>query len=220
VEAQQADPDVEMIDDDTVVLPWWKNPFNIVAIAVALAVLGGTIGYVIGNNTALDDPTSTEVRFLQDMRVHHEQAVEMSLAYLNNEGADRALRTVATTILLEQQLEIGRMIQLLRGFGESEVNEEDVAMEWMGDPVPLDEMPGLASEDELRRLRETTGPDADRVFVELMTAHHSGGIHMAEHVAEHADVADVRRMAEQIVRGQTEEVDELASLLSRAQNAG
>jgi uncharacterized protein (DUF305 family) len=206
--------------DDSIVLPWWRNPFNIVAIAIALAVLGGTIGYVIGNNTALEDPTTTDVRFLQDMRVHHEQAVEMSLSYLNNDGTDRALRTVATTILLEQQLEIGRMIQLLRSFGESEVNEEEIAMEWMGDPVPLEEMPGLASEEDVQRLRDATGADADGVFVELMTEHHLGGIHMAEHAVDHAAVADVTTMATQIVRGQTEEVAELTALLGRAQSGG
>jgi uncharacterized protein (DUF305 family) len=154
------------------------------------------------------------------MRVHHEQAVEMSLSYLNNDGTDRALRTVATTILLEQQLEIGRMIQLLRSFGESEVNEEEIAMEWMGDPVPLEEMPGLASEEDVQRLRDATGADADGVFVELMTEHHLGGIHMAEHAVDHAAVADVTTMATQIVRGQTEEVAELTALLGRAQSGG
>lgn len=34
-----APDDVDDVDD-SVVLPWWRNPFNIVAIAIALAALG------------------------------------------------------------------------------------------------------------------------------------------------------------------------------------
>jgi uncharacterized protein (DUF305 family) len=103
---------------------------------------------------------------------------------------------------------------LLRGFGASEVNETDVAMAWMGEPVALDRMPGLATDDDIDALRRAVGPDADDVFVALMTAHHQGGVHMAEHAAEHAAVDEVRRMARSMAVAQTEEIEEMATLLA------
>lgn len=203
--------------DDVVVLPWWRNPLTIGALVIGVLALVGTLGFVIGNNLAIDEPNETDVGFLQDMRIHHEQAVEMSFLFLNNPDTDPSLRTVAASMMLEQQLEIGRMIQLLRSSGESEVNETDEAMTWMGAPVPLEQMPGLASADDVDRLRTATGLEADRIFVELMTVHHLGGIHMAEHAETHADLAEVKRMASQIVDNQREEIVEIERLLERAE---
>jgi len=208
------------LPDDTVMLPWHRNPANLVVLLLAAAVLAGALGWVIGNNTALDDPDETDIGFLQDMRVHHEQAVQMSLIYLDGmadeSGIDRNLGIVAREILVGQNIEVGRMIQLLRGFGESEVNETDLAMTWMGEPLPLDRMPGLATNDDLEALAAATGDEADALFVQLMSAHHEGGIHMAEHAATHAATDEVRLMATQMAATQTEEISELSRLLVAA----
>ena len=45
------------------------------------------------------------------------------------------------------------------------------------------EMPGMATEEQLDELADATGADADDLFVELMVAHHQGGIDMAEEAA-------------------------------------
>ena len=140
------EPDVELQDggdadepdDEVLVLPWWRNPINIVAIALAIAVLAGMGGWVVGNNRALPNPNDVDVGFLQDMRVHHEQAVQMSFIYLEDPGTDGDLRTIAREILVGQNIEIGRMIQLLRDYGEPEVSDSDLAMAWMNEPVDVD----------------------------------------------------------------------------------
>ncbi len=198
-------------------LPWWHSPLNLALVLLTAVVLAAGIGYVVGNNRALEDPGPTDIGFLQDMRVHHEQAVQMSLVYLDRPDTAPALQTTAREILVGQNLEIGRMIQLLRGFGASEVNETDVAMAWMGEPVALERMPGLATEDDIDALRRAVGAEADEVFVALMTAHHQGGVHMAEHAAEHAEVDEVRRMARAMAMVQAEEIEEMATLLAAAQ---
>lgn len=206
------DPAVS-VADDPVTLPWWRSATNLATIAVAIAVLGAAFGYVVGNNRALPDPNSTDVGFLQDMRVHHEQAVQLSLIYLDTTGTEPSLATTAREIVVGQNIEIGRMIQLLRDFGESEVNETDIAMAWMGAPVALDRMPGLATADDLVALRTATGADADAIFVRLMTAHHQGGIHMADDAATHASTKEVATMAEQMANGQRGEIADMARLL-------
>ncbi len=201
-------------DGDDELLSWHRNPVNLVAILLAVAVLAGALGWVIGNNNAIDDPNATDIGFMQDMRVHHEQAIQMAFIYLNDDDTDVNLAIVAREILIGQNIEIGRMIQLLRDFGESEVNETDLAMTWMGDPVALDRMPGMATEDDLKALAAATGDEANALFVQLMSAHHQGGIHMAEHAATHAATDEVRLMASQMASSQTEEVGEMDRLLA------
>lgn len=207
-------------DDDIEVLPWWQNPVNLVTIVVAIAVLAGTLGFVIGNNRTLPNANRTDVGFLQDMRVHHEQAVQLSFIFLADQGTDGDLRTIAREIVVGQNIEIGRMIQLLRDFGEPEVNDSDLAMAWMNDPVDVDRMPGLATQSDIDALVAAQGADADRIFVQLITAHHQGGIHMADYAADHAGTSEVRLMAQQMASSQREELVEMGNLLTASQNDG
>jgi uncharacterized protein (DUF305 family) len=82
-------------------------------------------------------------------------------------------------------------------------------MGWMGMPVPPAEMPGMATEQELELLRAARGRDADALFLQLMITHHRGAIHMASYAVDHADDADVRRLARRIVHNQQLEIEEL-----------
>jgi uncharacterized protein (DUF305 family) len=200
-------------DDDVLVLPWWQHPFNIAVIAVTAALLAGIVGWMIGDAGGERDANEVDVGFLQDMRDHHEQAVGMSFLYLAIDDTHPGLRAVARSIAFGQGIDIGRMIQILRDLGEAEVNEGDTAMGWMGHDVPLDEMPGLATDAELDELAASTGADADALFVELMVRHHEAGIDMAEYAADHASDGEVRAMAESIVDSQGDEITELERLV-------
>ena len=86
----------------------------------------------------------------------------------------------------------------------------------MNEPTPIDRMPGLASEADIDKLLASTGTDADKLFVDLMTAHHQGGIHMAQYAAEHANEIEVRRLATSMVTGQTGEISEMRSAARRS----
>jgi uncharacterized protein (DUF305 family) len=195
-------------------LPWWRSKLNLAVVAVAIAVLCGGLGWLVGNNRAIPDPNKTDVGFLQDMRTHHEQAVTMGLYYLELKDTSRDLRDIAREIVFGQGIEIGRMIQLLRQFGATESNETDVAMAWMNAPTPPDRMPGLATEADLDKLLASSGPEADKLFVALMTAHHEGGIHMAQWAVDHANVIEVRRFAYAMITGQTGEISEMRALVA------
>ncbi len=208
----EQDLDERDLDEQDAVLPWWQNPINLVSLAVAIALLAGALGWVVGNNNAIDDPGPTDTGFLQDMRWHHEQAVEMANIYMVLPDTDQRLATIAREIALGQAIEIGRMVEMLRNFGAAETNETETAMSWMGTPTPLDRMPGLATEADLQRFVTLSGDEADAAFVALMVAHHEGGIHMAEHAATHADVAEVRTMATQMAESQRSEIEELRRL--------
>lgn len=215
--------DVASDDDETsddILLPWWQNPITIVACVLAAALLFGALGYMVGYRSGEPSGNAADTGFLQDMRYHHEQAVLMSRIYLATPTTDASgtasnstLRLIASEIELSQQQETGRMVQMLRVLGEPEAADLDQqAMTWMGQPVPYDRMPGLASEAELTELGKATGPAADQLFAELIIAHHQGGIHMAEEVIDRGSNGEVRAMAESMITGQQFEIAEMARL--------
>lgn len=115
--------------------------------------------------------------------------------------------------MLGQQLEAGLMVQMLRTWGHREANESDTGMAWMDMPVPLDRMPGLATPADLDALRAASGVEADTLWINLMIAHHEGGVHMADHAAEHGGTEDVRELAAAMAAGQRGEVIELQDAL-------
>lgn len=214
-DAEPGDRDGEGGDDrlDVVVLPWWQRPFNIVVVVIAAALLAGMLGWLVGqasNDTASSD---VDTGFLQDMRVHHEQAIDMGFIFLRRPGTDPRLRTVAESIIFGQGVEIGLMIELLDDLDAPGVAPDGRAMAWMGHAVDAAEMPGMASEADLDRLTVAEGATADAVFAELMTAHHEGGMEMAEEAAERAANDEVRRLAASTARNQRSEIAELAGLL-------
>ena len=199
-------------DDDVVVLSWWQHPANVIALVVAMALIGGMVGWLIADG-ADERGNAADVGFLHDMRVHHEQAAQMAFIFRDLDDTSPGLRTVAGSILVGQQIEIGRMIQMLRDMGRPEAAETDEAMAWMGMATTQDQMPGMATKDELRQLSESSGAAADELFVRLMVAHHEGGMAMAEAAALDVDVGEVRSFARSIITGQREEIAEMQGLL-------
>ncbi len=208
--------DDEVVADtagETVVLPWWQHPVNIATMLVTVACLAAMIGWMVGDGGAQIDHNDVDTGFLQDMRAHHEQAVVMGLIYRNLPDTNPGLDSVAREIVRGQSIEVGRMIQLLRDFGELESNENESAMAWMGHATDLDAMPGMASQAELDRLGRASGGEADELFVELMTAHHTAGIEMAEFAAERGGNDEVTLMAGGIAAAQRSEIVEMAHLI-------
>ncbi|MEJ7801179.1 MAG: DUF305 domain-containing protein [Ilumatobacter sp.] len=209
---EQAARPVSATDDD-IVLPWWQHPMNIVTMVVTTAILAAMIGWLVGDSNGRPEHNSVDTGFLQDMRIHHEQAVLTSLIYRNLPDTDPALRTVARTILVGQSQEVGRMSQLLDVFGESTVNETGTAMTWMGMATDADTMPGLATDAELDQLGRLSGGDADELFVQLMTLHHLAGIEMAEFAATNAANDKVRTFAAAISNAQQSDIVEMEQIL-------
>lgn len=211
--AQQAgstsgDDGVDGVEDDTIVLPWWQHPVNIVTMLVAAALIAGIGGWMIGDSNGIAH-NEVDTGFLQDMREHHEQAVLMSSIYLDLPDTDPGLRLVAGSIEFGQAIEIGRMIQILRDLGEPEANEGDTSMGWMGMATERGQMPGMATDDELAQLQSSSGPDADALFGRLMIAHHKGGIDMAVFAEDRAEASVVTSFAESVITGQQGEIAEI-----------
>lgn len=209
VDAERVDTEPVDLDDDVIVLPWWQHPLNILTIVITAALLAGMAGWMVGDSNSELAHSEVDTGFLQDMREHHEQAVYMSFVYRSLPDIDPGLSTVAASIIVGQNQEIGRMVQMLRVLGEPEANEGDSSMAWMGMPVERGQMPGMASEADLDELATLSGVEADEFFVQLMTAHHEGGIHMAEYASGNAENDEVRDMATSMMTSQRDEIAEM-----------
>jgi uncharacterized protein (DUF305 family) len=183
-------------------LSWPK----VAVVVLAVAFLGFAAGVVTTQDRA-PAADSVDVGFLQDMLTHHDQAIQMArvtLAY----GEDPVVNSYAQDVLADQSYETGVMTRMLAEWGYTRDDRSDQAMAWMDTAVPVAEMPGLLSDDEMATFKAARGRDVDRLFLQDMAEHHRGGIHMAEAAAETAGSADVRELAQRMAHNQAGEIDE------------
>lgn len=117
--------------------------------------------------------TGADTAFMQHMIVHHQQALTMAGLVADRSGRDD-LPTMAERITESQESEIALMEQWLTDRGEDLPDPAD--------PVHADHelMPGMATSDQLDDLEAAQGQDFDRLFLDLMLAHHQGALAMVE----------------------------------------
>lgn len=188
------------------------------ALVCALSFLAFAIGLMAGVDLGKPDRPgigSVDVGFLQDMSSHHEQAIQMSLFEMRR-GNDTTVKSFAEEIHYLQAYEIGAMERQLDDWGYSRQNRSPLAMTWMGDDTPVDQMPGMATSQEFDALGAATGAQADALFVRLMQDHHRGGIGMADYAAKNAKTSFVREIAARMARLQRLEVKEMEGARGRA----
>ncbi|MFF3770404.1 DUF305 domain-containing protein [Streptomyces sp. NPDC002232] len=194
--------------------------------AVALAVLfaGGAVTVASADRDeapAGPASTSADAGFARDMSVHHQQAVEMSFI-VRDRTKDEEVRRLAYDIANTQANQRGMMLGWLDLWGLPK-NESGVEpMTWMGMGVSADAdaldgalMPGMATDAQLDELRRASGRKAEVLYLKLMTAHHRGGVHMAEGCVQKCGVAVERDLAQGMVDSQTSEMALMADLLKK-----
>lgn len=183
---------------------------KVAILVAAVAFLAGSIAFVVGERSGSADPlSSVDVGYMQDMGYHHGQAVQMSLLLLDKEGIDRTLRGFAQEFIIDQRYEQGIFTATLDRFGHDSEPGSTV-MAWMGEPLPRDEMSGLATDAQMEQLRNATGADAEALFIALMSEHHLGGLHMADYEARHGHDRTTVNLAKATVKTQRGEVLDLA----------
>lgn len=117
-----------------------------------------------------------DVRFMQDMILHHHQAVQMA-ALVKGRTNRKALIDVAGRIDASQADEIAFMRNWLRERGQP-------APDPAADPHAMHHgqahatMAGMATPEQMAGLAAAKGPDFDRLFLQLMIAHHEGAVKM------------------------------------------
>src|SRR5918993_543165 len=130
-------------------------------------------------------------------------------------GESSTVRSYASEILTFQGFETGLMTQALDDWGYSPTERSDEAMAWMGMGVPVEQMSGLLTDEQMDQLREAEGAGLDALFLDLVAEHHRGGLHMATYAAENAGDSDVRELAARIDRNQAKEINEYRMIAER-----
>ncbi len=166
-----------------------------------------------------------DIGFCTDMTAHHLQAVIMCERVLGRDTGD-PVQAAATEVIRNQSIEIGMMRAWLADWDAPTTSPERV-MAWMADHqsmtsmaegaaagIPLAEMPGYATDDQLAALSTTSGLDKGRLWLELMRAHHVGGVAMAEAAADLSSSEKVVRLATTQAEVQSWEIGQYDLLLS------
>ncbi|MEV4286998.1 DUF305 domain-containing protein [Nonomuraea bangladeshensis] len=147
--------------------------------------------------TAVPSPTANaaDVIYVQDMIVHHRQALDMAL--LAPSRAESAkVKGMADRIKAAQGPEIQYMTGWLREQGQKEPDHH----------AAHDGMPGMATPEQLDALKAAKGAAFDRMFLQLMINHHLGAIKMCEQVLSSGSHMRIEELASEVSVEQTAEI--------------
>ncbi len=125
--------------------------------------------------------SAADVRFMQDMIPHHQQALDMS-ALVSDRTSRNEMIELARRIETTQKDEIAFMRNWLEQRGES-----------LPDPAAhlghhaehsVHTMEGMASPEQMAELEASSGEAFDTLFLQLMIKHHEGALLMVEALLE------------------------------------
>ncbi|WP_067507866.1 DUF305 domain-containing protein [Actinoplanes sp. TFC3] len=194
------------------------GPGWLAAVLIFGLLVGAAGGILYPRLFGTPEDTSVEAGFLRDMSTHHAQAVEMAMiAHANSTNKD--VVTLAGDIALTQHGQINYMQAWLRDWNLSPTGSE-APMAWMpgsAGAVVNGLMPGMATPEQLAKLRTATGTDLDVQFLTLMRQHHLGGIHMAQEALALSDNKDVDWLADSMVSSQQGEITLIDAMLKKIQ---
>ncbi|RWZ83262.1 DUF305 domain-containing protein [Glutamicibacter sp. HZAU] len=163
--------------------------------APSASVSDSHAGHSMDQSASAND---ADMAFASGMKVHHEQAIEMSEMILGKKDIPQEVTALAERIKAAQAPEIERMDGWLDEWDMPEGMDHD----------------GMVPEDGIKALQEASGKEAAQLFLEQMIMHHEGAVDMAESELEDGQDAEAKELAGQIIQSQTAEVDEMKQLLA------
>ena len=131
-------------------------------------------------NIANTSYIKADVNFLQGMIIHHQQAIVMS-NMAENRTNNKVILELAKRIEVSQEDEINFMGSWLkeRDEYENKINDHNHM-----DHMHL-KMVGMASKIQLDKLEMSDSSDFDRLFLQLMIAHHDGALEMVKELKKY-----------------------------------
>ena len=146
----------------------------------------------------------SDVRFLDQMTMHHQMAVEMARTAVTKASSPE-VRRMAQTMVSDQEGEIAQM--------------ETWRREWFPDEAAPDtamstgEMAAMGMGMDMSMLDRATGAAYDRMFLQHMIPHHAGAVTMAAEAQMNSERAEVRELAETIIAAQAREIGDMQEMI-------
>ena len=150
------------------------------------------------HSESMESMGESETMFATMMIPHHQQAIDMSeFALANSSNSD--VKKLAQQIIDAQAHEIEQMQSWIDGHGHEVHGDHD--------------MMGMASEEDLAKLKNLTSPEFDELFLNLMIVHHEGALDMVS-MLDGTDKAEAQELAAHIVEVQKAEIELMKQLLA------
>ena len=195
------------------------------ALALASTLTLGACGTDEAEQALSDTAHSAQdVAFATDMVQHHAQALSM-VDLTRGRPLDPEVATLAEQVREAQAPEIELMTDWLvdwdeevpatmrdhsnAGHGDHSAAEAMEEMEGMGGS----DMPSMLTAEQLGELEAASDAEFEDLWLELMIAHHEGAVAMAEEQAAEGTYRPAVELAEDVVAGQTAEIDRMRALL-------
>jgi uncharacterized protein (DUF305 family) len=157
--------------------------------------------------------TPADVKFMQGMIGHHQQALEM-VALIADRTSRDDMKMLGKRIELSQVDEIQMMQEWLKARGQT-----------LPDPHAHHQhgatlMPGMLTMEEMARLETAKGVEFDRQFLEGMIKHHGGALTMVRDLfatPRAGQDGDIFAFASDVEADQQMEMDRMGSMLRELQ---
>ncbi|WP_414837293.1 DUF305 domain-containing protein [Candidatus Nanosalina sp. VS9-1] len=133
-----------------------------------------------------------DVMFMNMMIIHHDQAIDMAE-------------------LAENRTDNENILELAKNISQAQTQENRQMTEWLNQlgyerPVRGHRMAGMASREEMEKLRDINGTEFNELFAALMIEHHEGGIAMSQNFYRSGENTELRKMQLQMIEAQQKEI--------------
>lgn len=173
---------------------------GIMSISLLSGVFTQRSGFGLFNNMTGD----LDRHFIEQMIPHHEDAVLMAELALERSGHDE-LKNLAENIKRNQSREIDEMCSWYESWYGTDVPESVIEMSGMGQSI-MGEGTDLESLDSVELF--------DKEFIEQMIPHHQMALMMVSMMLRGTEREEMKKLAQDIIRTQTEEINQMNSWYS------
>lgn len=185
-------------------------------IALALGLSGCTSEEPAAGGDGFNEE---DVVFATDMIQHHAQALSMVDLTMGRELSPE-LAELAEEIRQAQAPEIEQMVDWLEEWdqpvpatGRDHANAH--GDEHGGTEETDSAMPGMMSTEQMTALEDASDAEFEDLWLSMMIEHHEGAVEMAKDVLETTQDAEVKALAEAVVKGQEAEISTMRGLLTQ-----
>lgn len=144
-----------------------------------------------------------DVQFLEEMTMHHKQAVDMA-KMAEKKLSSSQVKKLNRKMMADQKKEIARMDKWKKQVGSDKT--ADTAEEHAGMNMPMEMNMGMS---EMKNLK---GKDYDAKYLEMMSAHHSQAISMVQKYLSDLTNPEVKSFAEKVAKTQGSEIEKMSKM--------
>ena len=159
-------------------------------------------------DTASGEQNAADVAFAAGMVPHHQQAVTMS-EMAQKQASNPKVKALAADIQAAQGPEIQTMTGWLTAWGQPAPTSGGHDMSQMGGTGT----DGMMTDEQMQQLSTASGTAFDRMWLQLMIAHHQGAVEMSNVELSDGKNADAKKLAQQIIDAQKREITDMQQLL-------